>query len=280
MSSNLSVIIVSWNVRDKLRRCLQAVLAEKPFEILVIDNGSQDDSAEMVRQDFPKVKLITQSTNLGFAKASNMGIKQARGEIILLLNPDTEIYLGSLAAAIDFFQQNNKVGIVGGQLINEDSSIQASVRRLPLFWPQLVVLLKLRYLWPSLLNHYLMRNFNYHQLSQVEQVSGAFFFIKRELIEQIGYLDEKFWLWYEEVDYCKRAKDAWWQVWYLPQARAKHVGGTSFVQLTHLKRQRQFNKSMLWYFKKHHIFLSYAVLAILSPFSLLEAMIIDLIKTK
>lgn len=275
--SNISVIIVSWNVRWLLRKCLSSVISEKPREIIVIDNNSSDGSAQMVKQEFPMVTLLAQTSNIGFARAANVGINKSSGDILLLLNPDASIKLHSLTAAEDFFIEHPQAGIMGGKILESNGQVQPSVRCLPSLWSQLVVLLKLGYLLPILLNKYLMKSFNYQSGSQVEQVSGAFFFIRRSVIKEIGIFNEIFWLWFEEVDYCARAVEADWQIWYWPQVEAKHTGGAGFSQLSHLARQRQFNKSVLHYFKIHGRFYAQGMLWLTSKISLIQAAILDLV---
>ncbi|MFH1111642.1 MAG: glycosyltransferase family 2 protein [Patescibacteria group bacterium] len=278
MNNKISVIIVSWNVADKLRRCLKAVLSEQPYEVVVIDNASRDNTVAMVKNYFPTVKLIAAQENLGFAKACNQGLKKVSGDIILLLNPDTFVWGGGFNKVIDFFNEHKHIGIVGGQLINGHGVAQQSVRRLPTLWSQIAVLLKLGYLCPWLLNKYLIKDFNYNQDQEVEQVSGAFFYINKLALNEIGSFDESFWLWFEEVDLCKRAKEAGWQIWYAAQVKAENIGGASFKQLSHLERQKIFNNSLCYYFKKHSSRLSYFILRLLSPISLAQAVILDLIK--
>ncbi len=279
MISNVSVVIVAWNVREHLAACLQAMLKERPLEIFVIDNNSADGSASMVREKFPQVKLIAWAINKGFATACNEGIKQASGDIILLLNPDTTVYPGGLIKASDFFNQHSNVQILGGQLIGINGDTQPSVRRFPSLISQAAIITKIRYIFPMLVNRYLWKHFDYTLSAQVEQVSGALFFIRRAVVEKIGNLDENFFIWFEEVDYCRRVVASGGEVWYSPTIKAQNIGGASFSQLTHLKRQSMFNKSLLYFFRKHHSLGAYLVLLILSPISLLEAILIDIFKS-
>lgn len=274
--SRTSVLIVSWNVREQLEDCLNSLRQAQPLEIIVVDNNSADGSAEMVSSIFPAVKLLKMSTNLGFAKAVNVAMAEARGEFFLLLNPDASIGQHSIISAEAFFDQNTKTGIVGGKLFDEAGNVQPSVRKLPSLFSQFVVLTKLQYILPFLLNNYLMKSFNYNLASPVEQVSGALFFIRRALWENIGKFDEGFWLWFEEVDYCARAHKNGWKVYYFPEASARHVGGSSFKQLSHAARQRQFNKSLLYYFKKHSQLHQVFILSLASLISLFQAKILDL----
>ena len=274
--SRTSVIIVSWNVCEQLENCLNSLRQAQPLEIIVVDNNSSDGSAEMVQSIFPTVKLMKMSTNLGFAKAVNIGVAEARGEFYLLLNPDASITPTAIVSAENYYEQNNKVGIVGGKLLDDRGGIQPSVRKLPSVWSQFAVLTKIPYLVPPVLDSYLMKNFNYNMPGPVEQVSGALFFIRRQLWERIGKFDEGFWLWFEEVDYCARALKAGWQVYYLPESSAYHIGGSSFRQLSHTARQKQFNKSLLHYFDKHGQWYEVLVLRLAGSIGLFQAKILDL----
>ena len=275
--SKVSVIVVSWNVREQLFHCLQSVTAQPPLDIIVIDNNSSDGSSQMVANKFPQVSLIKHSVNLGFGKAVNIGISKAWGDILLLLNPDATLKPNALIAADKFFAEHPRAGIMGGQILSGDGTVQPSIRKFPSLWSQLVVLLKLGYLIPGLLNKYLMKNFDYHKPQAVDQVSGACFFIRRSLIDIIGKFNEDFWLWFEEVDYCRRAKNAGWEIWYNPKAQAQHQGGASFSQLSHAERQRSFNASLLRYFKLHGRVYETFMIWCAAQISLGQAYILDLV---
>ena len=149
---DLSVIIVSWNVKELLKKCLTSIEKNKGqlnLKIFVIDNASHDDSAEMVKTEFPQVKLITNKTNHGFAAANNQGIKQSQGKYVLLLNPDTEILPETLSSMVNFMDQNSEIGISGCKLLNPDKTLQPSVRHFPTPSAILLILTKLARLWPK-----------------------------------------------------------------------------------------------------------------------------------
>ncbi len=258
---NISIIIVSWNVRDLLKKCLESVLLYSQgvdYEIIVVDNASTDGTVEMMRQDFPQVRLIANQENKGFAAANNQGIKEAKGEYILLLNPDTEFIENSLEKIVAKMQSDEKIGVLGCKLLNPDKSIQPSVRRFPTVWSQLVILFKLHKIFPFLLDSYSMKDFYttpYPLLKEegtlVDQVMGAFFCVKKELFAKIGLLDEGYFIWFEEVDFCRRAKQAGYKVVYWPVTSVVHHGGQSFAQQMTLKKQLWFFKSALRYFRKN-----------------------------
>ncbi len=249
----LSIVIVSWNVKALLEKCLVSVFnppSGGDFEVFVIDNASTDGSAEMVREKFPDVKLIANQKNRGFAVANNQAIKQAQGDFILLLNPDTEILDKTLAKMVEFMKTHSDCGIAGCQILNPDKTIQPSVRRLPDWFSSFLILLKLSHL-KFFKPKYLLPDFDYSKSQAVEQVMGAFFMIRKEVIEKIGLLDEGYELWFEEVDFCRRLlKKTNYKIYYTPTAQIIHHGGQSFKQVLTLKKQWLFYKSMLRYYLK------------------------------
>jgi GT2 family glycosyltransferase len=252
----LSIIIVSWNVRELLKKCLASIFIynrDFDLEVIVIDNASGDDTVKMVSREFPQVNLIINKINLGFAAANNQGIRQATGDYLLLLNPDTEFIDHSFKTAIDFLSRDGQIGLLGCQLLNPNKTVQPSVRRFPSFWPIFLMFFKLPKILPNLsaINKYLAVDFDYRRCQTVEQVMGAFMLLKRGVIEKIGLLDENFFVWFEEVDFCLRVWQAGYQVVYYPDTKVVHHGGQSFKQQQFIKKQWLFFKSALIYFLKH-----------------------------
>lgn len=251
----LSIIIVSWQVKELLKKCLKSIerfAGDLDYEILVVDNASIDGTTTMVKKEFPQIKLIANSKNLGFAAANNQALKIAQGNYLLLLNPDTEILPGSLQKSLDFLKTKSKAGIIGCQILNPDKTRQPSVRRFPGFWPIFLIFLKLpKFFHFKSVDNYLAKNFDYNQTQTVDQVMGAFMLIKKEALAKIGYLEEKFFLWFEEVDFCLRAKEAGYEVYYFAAAQIVHYGGQSFDQQKLVKKQWRFFVSALTYFHKH-----------------------------
>jgi hypothetical protein len=269
----LSIIIVNWNTKTHLKWCLYYVYRRTrriDFEIFVVDNASKDNSAEMVEKGFPEVNLIRNKKNLGFAKANNQAIKKAKGEYILLLNSDTKILDQALVKMVELMDKNARVGILGCKLLNPDGTLQPSCRRFPSLKSQTLILLKLHNLLPNLkaIRDYYTLDWKYNKTKKVDQVMGACFMVRKKVFEEIGLLDEKYFIWFEEVDFCKRAKDAGWDTYFLPNAQVVHEKAASFDQLLNLKRQIWFNNSLLRYFKKHERFGSFIALLGLYPISL------------
>lgn len=253
---NLSIIIVSWNVRNLLKKCLESIFenqADLALAVIVVDNASKDQTAEMVKADFPQVKLIANTSNLGFAQANNQGIKESQSEYILVLNPDTEIVGSTLTTALNFLKSHEQIGIVGAKHLNPDKTLQPSMRRFPNFLVLFLIFAKIAKIFPNLkvISNYLAKDFDYQKSQPGDQVAGSFLLIRKKMLEQIGLFDERFFTWFEEVDLCRRAKNAGWQVWYLAEAEIIHYGGQSFSRQLTLKNQKIFFQSALKYLKKH-----------------------------
>lgn len=277
---DLSVVIVSWRVRDLLRQCLRSLYQHTSglkFEVFVVDNNSLDGTIEMVRQEFPQVELIVHAKNYGFAAANNEATKSAAGRYVLLLNPDTELFDNALGRMVELMDKNEGWGIAGCRLLNPDKTLQESVRRFPDWFSQALILLKLHYtrLGQKILRHYLAKDFNYEAVSSVEQIMGAFFMIRRAVLDKVGLLDERYFYWFEEVDYCRRAKDADFDVVYTPEPAIIHHGGASFKQLSWHK-QIIWDHSLQHYFWLHGKKWQWFILWLLQPISVFLALLIHL----
>ncbi len=252
---DVSIIIVHWNTVQLLRACLASCKKQIgcTFEIVVIDNHSTDSTLQGLIQEFPSITWICNRDNRGFAAANNQGLKIAKGNHLLLLNPDTE--LPSTDFLKHFVEEGKKrqAGIIGPRLNYSNGSLQPSVRNLPTTAALCTLLSKMHVVFPNLASvKRLMRSdFNYKQAQEVEQVSGACFLISRECFKAVGLFDENFWIWFEEVDYCARARCAKFKIWYTPAVQCMHVGGISFSQVLPVKRQWQFTKSAIRYIRKH-----------------------------
>jgi len=259
--TELSIVVVSWNVRDLLRRCLLSMSPDSPpltghhapgIEIIVVDNGSTDGSVEMVRAEFPTVRLIANTDNRGFPAANNQGIAAARGRYVFLLNPDTEVIGDALATMVTFADAHPDVGVVGPQLLNPDGSVQSSRRRFPTLATAFFESTWLEPYAPrSLLRRYHMLDTPCDAMQDVDWVTGAALMARREAIQQVGLMDEGFFMYSEELDWCRRFREAGWRVVYLPSARIIHHVGKSSEQVlpaTHI----HFQTSKVRYFRKYH----------------------------
>lgn len=290
----VTVIIVNWNTGKLLQECLESLkrLAEKDLlaEVVVVDNHSSDNSftlAKSVEIGVPTM-MMTLPENIGFAAANNMALRQRRNKDthVLLLNPDTQVISGAIATALREIEGSQKVGIVGVKLLESSGTIQPSVRAFPTMPVLVMYFLKLQRLFPksSTIQSYLLPEFDYNQRQSVNQVMGAFFLINHALLQKIGLLDANFWVWFEEVDYCKRAKNAGFEVIYTPAGSILHHGGVSFHQLIGFRKTVPFLNSALRYANKHLGVAAYVLLITLWPigvlFSLPASLQHTLIKTK
>lgn len=275
----LSILIVSWNTRDLVTRCLNSIVKNPPdfdYEVIVVDNHSQDGTVDELAALFghnKRIRIIPSMRNLGFAKGNNLAFAESQGEYILLLNPDTEVLPGSLTTLVKYLESHPETGVAGPRLLNPDGSLQHSVRRFPRIWSGVLVFSGLhRLLRPR---RYLMDDFSYEQEADVDQVMGAALLTSRKVIEGVGFLDEGFWLWYEEVDFCKRVKAAGYLVKFYPQAEIIHHGGKSFAQMDVYLRKKTVAKSLIYYFRKNGSALDVLTIRIALPAVLFAAKLLD-----
>lgn len=226
----LSVIIVSYNTSQLLRDCLTSLVqndCSHEVEIFVVDNDSRDDSVAMVRQHFPQVKLIANNQNKGFAAANNQAYRELQGDFIVLLNPDARLQPGSLDRITAFMLAHPQVGICGGRVVNPQGQLEPSARRFPNSFFKFLIISGLSDKFASS-RFFARADYKYfdHQTPlEVDWVPGTFTVLRREMLEQIGFFDERFFLYYEETDLCLRARRAGWQVYFYPGAEVVHVGG-------------------------------------------------------
>ncbi len=256
---DLSVVIVNWNVRELLRRCLRSVLASQRLsglaaEVIVVDNASSNGSTEMVKEEFPQVRLIANEENLGFTRANNQGIVASEGRYILLLNPDTEVLGDALGAMVEYMDAHPDVGALGPMLLNPDGSVQSSRRRFPTL--ATAFLESTVFQWELSRDNRVLRRYYVFdrpddEVQEVDWVTGACILMRREAIEEVGPLDEGFFMYSEELDWCRRAKERGWKVIYLPEAKVVHYGGKSSEQVVPF-RHIQFQRSKIIYFRKHY----------------------------
>ena len=266
-SVDLSVIIVSWNVKALLERCLRSLLAApgwtlvapddepvgaRTMEIWVVDSASADGSADMVRGTFPAVGLIANTENVGFTRGNNQGLARCRGRAVLLLNPDTEVLGDALTVMADYLDAHPDVGIVGPRILTPDGGVQPSRRRFPTYGTAFVESTCLQRWFPRhrLLARYYMWDAPDDREQDVDWLEGACLMARAEVVRQVGGLDERFFMYSEEMDWCLRAKRAGWRVVYLPQAAIVHYGGKSSEQVVAAKHIH-FQRSKVAYFAKH-----------------------------
>ncbi|MFH0951009.1 MAG: glycosyltransferase family 2 protein [bacterium] len=268
----LSIVIVSWCVQDKLKNNLQAILASTGLrtlsnpagfscEIFVVDNNSDDDTVAMVHDLFPQVKIVANKANQGFAYAVNQVLPEAQGEYILLLNPDMLVQPDTLAKLLIWADSHPQATAMSCKLIDQTGAVIKHVRSFPNWLNQLAVIFKLPHLWLGILNNYLLKDFDYNQETKVDSVRGSFLLLRESTIEQVGLLDERYFIWFEDVDYCHSLKNMGLELWYTPSATCVDYVGQSFKQVRTLTTQKYFKDSMLKYFAKWHSRWQVAVLA-------------------
>jgi GT2 family glycosyltransferase len=259
---DLSVIIVNFNTVNLTRECLRSLehADMKGFhvEIIVVDNGSQDGSTDMVRKEFPHIILIEQKDNTGFAKANNVAITQAKGRYILLLNSDTEVRKDTLAVMITFMDANPRIGLSTCKVLLQDGSMDpASHRGFPTPWASLTYFLGLESVFPHsrLVGQYHQGYKDVHSKHQIDSPSGAFFFLRRLVIECVGLLDEEYFMYGEDLDFAYRTKTAGFEIWFNPTVsilhKKKQSGRAHNDVLLRKKTDYHFYSTMKIFYRKH-----------------------------
>lgn len=280
---DISIIIVSWNVKDLLEKNLKTLYSTIKgvnFEVIVVDNNSSDGSAAMAIKEFPQAKVIYNNKNLGFAKANNQGIEIATGKYILLLNPDMQVMPATIEGMIKWMDEHPKVGIAGPQLIDSKGNNVPHVRRLPTLKDQLAIMLKITHIFPKILDKYLYRDFDYTKEGVVDSIRGSFFMIREDVVKKIGGLDELYFVWFEEVDYCRQARNAGWEIMYTPVVQCLDHVGQSFQQVKRVKTQKMFTESMVKYFAKWEPKYKSIILRIFRPWGIFVTWLIEKIGVK
>ena len=254
-SVDLSIVIVSWNVVNLLRACLLSIRAGRgdlECEVIVVDACSIDGSPDMVRAEFPEVRLLAKKDNVGFPKGNNIGLAEASGRYALLLNPDTEVIGDALSKLVAYMDAHKDVGVAGGQLLNPDGSVQSSRRRFPTL---AIGIFESTWLQPfaprRLLSAYYAEDIPDAATADVDWLVGACLIVRHEIVNQVGRLDEDYFMYSEELDWCKRIKAAGWRVVYFPDARFIHHVGKSSEQAA-TERHINFQRAKLRYFRKFH----------------------------
>jgi len=245
--AELSIIIVNRNGGDRLAQCLASVEKEragKDWEVLVVDNASMDGSPDMVARRFPTVKLVRNGENLGFAKANNQGFRMSRGEFMLFLNPDAAAFPGSLGLLLEELGRDPGIGAVGPVLVLGENAFQVSFGGKVNFLRELAR--------KSVLNAWRRRRLRRLRRGRpVAWVSGACLMTSREALEKVGGFDEKFFLYFEDIDLCYRIREQGLRVVFFPQARIFHAGGASTAGAPYFSRL-EYRKSQLYFYEKHN----------------------------
>jgi GT2 family glycosyltransferase len=228
---DLSIIVVNWNTRKLLKRCLECIyrtVENLSFEVLVVDNASGDGSSKMVRENFSWVKLIENAENVGFARANNQAIRLSNGRYVLLLNSDTEVQPGALRAMVEFLDSRPEAGAAGSRLLNPDGTLQPSCHPMPTLFREFWRLFHLDRLLR--LASYGMGSWDLRSPREVDTVQGACLMLRREVLDVVGLLGEEYFMYSEETDLCFRLRQAGWSIYWVPEARVIHYGAQSTQQ--------------------------------------------------
>ncbi len=258
---DLSIIIVNRNTKEYLLPCLRSVLENEKgtgWKIIVVDNGSRDGSPAEAKRKFPSIDLIENEGNLGFAKAVNQGLQKAPGRYVLLLNPDTQVKKGAIEELISFMDAHPDAGIAGAKLLDSDGSKQNSIANFPSLATELSNKSLLRWLFPE---RFPGKERDYSEPVAVDSVIGACIMVRRDAIEQVGLLDEDYFLFLEETDWCYRMKRAGWRIYHIPQAEALHFQGKS-AEKDKKRAKVEFYRSRYHFFKKNRGSLQWFILLI------------------
>ena len=252
---DLSIIIVNYNTREHLKNCLESIYntrQEVSYEVWVVDNNSTDSSSTMVEIEFPQVRLIKNSENSGFARANNQAIKQAEGSFILLLNPDTIVFDHVFDRTIDFLQETPETGMVTCKLVKPDGTLDLACRRsFPSAFDGFCRASGLSKMFPKshLFAQYNLTFLDENEISEVDAINGAFMMVKREALSDVGLLDEDYFMYMEDLDWCFRFKQKGWKVYYVPNTKVIHLKGESGKENSN-GMISEFYKSMEMFYKK------------------------------
>ena len=252
----LSIIIVSYNVREFLEQALisiQRAVGNLDYEIFVVDNNSMDGSAEYVRRRFPDVQLIANRENMGFARANNLAMRRACGHYVCLINPDTIVQEDTFSTLIAFFENNPDAGALGCKILNPDGSLQLACRRsFPTPWVAFSKIIGLASMFPRsrLFGRYNLTFLDENETSEVEAISGSFMLVRREVIDQVGQLDQDFFMYGEDLDWCFRIHSAGWKIFYVPHTQIIHFKGESSKR-SPFEQRRLFYDAMRLFVNKH-----------------------------
>jgi GT2 family glycosyltransferase len=253
---DLSILIVNWNTRDRTLACINSIRRFQPgqagVQIIVIDNGSEDDSVEALREAWPDVEIIANKENTGFGRANNAGLERARGRIILFLNSDTEITATTIADLLDEFETHPEIAAFGCKILGYDEVPQHSVRGFPTLGAYLYsdTFLGMLGLFRGSHDRYRRKQFDFERWQPIEVAMGAALAVRSEVVQQMQGFDPRFFMYFEEADLCRRIHDAGYGLAYSPVPVVYHVGGAS-SRKSKARMMLVIRQSMFKYFRKH-----------------------------
>lgn len=253
----LTVCIVTYRARGYLRECLDSLFAATHpwgIEVIVVDNGSRDGTAELLEGEYPQVRYHENPSNAGYSRPMNQALRMGGGRFLLQLNPDTRIVPGALERLVALMEARPEIGICGPKVLNRDGSFQQHCRRGdPRPWPVISYFLGLNRAFPKsrFFGGYLLNYLDEDRPGEVENVSGSCMLIRRELLEDIGYLDETMYAYQEDSDFCFRARQSGWRVYFLPEAQIIHYGGQGGSRVEPYRSIIEWHRSYWLYYRKH-----------------------------
>ncbi|HEX9090867.1 MAG TPA: glycosyltransferase family 2 protein [Anaerolineales bacterium] len=278
---DLSICIVTLNAFDYLRNCLRSISeqvshlhwldtesspvaipkdqsssdpAKITYELIIIDNGSTDETVKMLKVDYPGTRLVTNTKNEGFARPINQALRLSSGRYMLVLNPDTVILPGSLNQLVDYMDAHPEVGVCGPKVLNRDGSLQKACKRgVSRPWAAFSYFSGLYALFPKskLFGGYLLNYLDENSIHEVDGVSGSCMLIRRAVVEQVGFFDERFFAYQEDADFCFQAKAAGWKIVYLPQSQIVHFGGQGGSRVQPFRSIYEWHRSYYLYYRKN-----------------------------
>jgi GT2 family glycosyltransferase len=260
-SVDLAVVVVTYNSAATIEACLRSIQAEGPAEIIVVDNASRDDTVSLLAASFPNLRLIANPVNEGFGRACNRGWRETRAPFVLLLNPDTELRPGALRALLSFAAAQPRAALVGPRILNPDGTLQHSCFRFPSLRMVVTGFFGLIALDSPANGRYSHQE--YERAHQVEHLLGACLLARRAAGQQVGLLDERFFIYFEETDWCYRMRAAGWQNWYCPAATVVHLGAHSTSRDPE-RMSAEFYRSQARFYRKHYTPLRLLALKLLS----------------
>jgi hypothetical protein len=252
----LSIVIVTWNAKTVALECvdsLSKLQSSIPSEVIVVDNASTDGTPQAIEARFPQVQLIRNQSNLGFAKANNIGIAASKGKYLCLLNSDVVVPAGCFETMLAYMEQHPDIGVLGPKMISPDGGVGQSVAKFPTVWNSLCCALAFHRVFrqSEALGGYMMEGFPYDRIEDVEVLTGWFWMVPRGALEQVGGLDERFFMYGEDIDWCYRFHNAGWRVVFFPEAKALHYGAASSAQAP-TRFYVEMQRANQQYFRKHH----------------------------
>ncbi|OGH88647.1 MAG: hypothetical protein A3J93_00950 [Candidatus Magasanikbacteria bacterium RIFOXYC2_FULL_42_28] len=277
----MDISVITVNTNDKERIIAQIASVKNGavglnFEQIISDNGSSDGSVAEIKSKFSEVKIILNNKNIGFGGANNVAAKISSGRYLLFLNPDMRVAPDSLKTLITWADKHPRLGIASCKLVKETGEFNpdTSPRRFPKLFDQIIILLKLSHLFPSLLNKYLYHDLNHDSEQAVDSVRGSFMLMRRELFDKLGFaFDPRYFIWFEDVDTCREAKRLGYEVIYTPIISCVDYVGQSFKKLPSLQKQKWFTASMVKYFQKWEPWYKWMVILTIKPLGILLVLI-------